>query len=275
MVFEKFFQTLAVLRVHVEGRNVDCQERFASRVPANSQESFVEIEKVSLRCGNKHAFLHVGNERAVFFFGAFALGDVLENVDSAESTSGWIGKRGIGSKKISGKPRVWIIAFTGPSFTIGTIFKVQILLGKKVADAAARVSGEIAASELAQTLIQTDYAELLVVNENGIADGFKRIFPLAMNTIHLFEQADILQSQTKVVCDVGEVGDLIGLISKRSVGPQDKNTEGAFLAMKWEGNEVLQGALGHPSALLLVLLFLHSQNAMILLKGTLGPILFG
>src|SRR5262249_48842580 len=104
-----------------------------------------------------------------------------------------IGKRGVGCEKISRQPGIGIIAFTRAPFAIGTIVKIHALLWEKAANSAARAGGEIAAGKRTQTLIQTDDAELLIMNEDGIADGIKGICPLAMHTVQLFEQADILQ----------------------------------------------------------------------------------
>ena len=59
----------------------------SSRVayPVMRKKRVVEVEEAALRRGDKNAFLNVGNQRAIFFLRAFAVGNIFQNVDGAQS----------------------------------------------------------------------------------------------------------------------------------------------------------------------------------------------
>src|SRR6267378_1367385 len=63
------------------GRNVGLQQLVAILIAQHAHERVVEIQESSLRCGDKHAFLHIGHQRAVFFLRPFAFGNVFQSMD--------------------------------------------------------------------------------------------------------------------------------------------------------------------------------------------------
>src|SRR5215470_2803267 len=147
--------------------------------------------------GDEDAFLYVGNERAVFFLGALALRDVFQHMNSAESASTGIRESGVGGKKESWKPRIGFVTFPCPPFTIRTIFKTKTFLWEQIANAAARVGRRFPPGQMAQPLIQSNDAKLLVVHKDRIADRIERVLPLPVNAVHLFKQPDVLQRKAQ------------------------------------------------------------------------------
>src|SRR6266478_5594096 len=69
MIKEQFLEPFAIRRVCVKGRRITFHQLFARGIAGNAQESVVEVQKVSLRSRDEHAFLNVRNKCAVFFFG--------------------------------------------------------------------------------------------------------------------------------------------------------------------------------------------------------------
>src|SRR5207253_5122871 len=49
MIKEQFLEPLAIRRVCVQGRRITVHQLFARGIPGNTQESVVEVKKVSLR----------------------------------------------------------------------------------------------------------------------------------------------------------------------------------------------------------------------------------
>ena len=78
VLVEQLLQPLAVRLVAIErARNVDRHQFFARLIAGHAEKRLVEIEKTSLRRGNKHALLYARNEGPVFLFRALPVGDVL------------------------------------------------------------------------------------------------------------------------------------------------------------------------------------------------------
>ena len=75
---QQLFEPLPIGRVLVEaGWNVNGQQLFAAVIAGHAQQGIVEVQEPALRCRNENAFLHVGNERAIFFFRSLAFRDVF------------------------------------------------------------------------------------------------------------------------------------------------------------------------------------------------------
>ena len=105
MLLQEFFQPVAIGAVGVEGfRNIDGKKFFARVVAGHPEEGVVEIQEAAQGSGDEHAFLHVRNQGAVFFFGTLAVGDVFQDMDNAERIPSRVGERGIGSEEIAAQP---------------------------------------------------------------------------------------------------------------------------------------------------------------------------
>ena len=130
VIVEQFFQTFAILRIHVERRDIEGKKRFAGRVTTNALERVVKIKKSALRGRNKNTFLNVRNESAILFFSAFPVRDVLQNVDRSQLAPARIGKRGIRREKIARQPRIGVVTFAGAALAIGAVLVAEIFLRK-------------------------------------------------------------------------------------------------------------------------------------------------
>ena len=128
VIVEQFFKPFAILRIHVQRRDIEGKKRFTGRVATNALERVVKIKKSALRGRNKNAFLNVRNERAILFFSAFAVRDVLQNVDRSQLAPARIGKCGIRREKIARQPRIGVVPFAGAALAIGTILVAKIFL---------------------------------------------------------------------------------------------------------------------------------------------------
>ena len=85
MFLEQLLQPFAVrgVCVHRAG-NISSQQFLASLKSRHAHHRIVEIEESSLRRRNKNAFLHAGHQRAILFFRALSLRDVLQDVHCAK-----------------------------------------------------------------------------------------------------------------------------------------------------------------------------------------------
>ena len=85
VLLQKLREPCAIGGIGVErSGNVDSQQLLAVFIAGHSKKCVVEIQETPLGRGDEHAFLNAGDQRTVFFLGAFSIGDVLQNVDGSE-----------------------------------------------------------------------------------------------------------------------------------------------------------------------------------------------
>ena len=130
MIKEQFLEPFAIRRVCVKGRRITFHQLFARRIAGNAQESVVEVQKVSLRSRDEHAFLNVRNQCAVFFFRPFAIRNVLQDVHCAHLAARRICEHRVRRQEIAGQPGIGIVSFARNALAIGTLFVLRVLLRK-------------------------------------------------------------------------------------------------------------------------------------------------
>ena len=194
VLLQEPFEPFAIGAFGIErGRNVDPHQLLAVLIAGHSKKRVVEIQEAPLGRGNEHTFLNAGDERTVFFLGAFSIGDVLQNVDGSELRSAWIRKRGIGGQEIAGQPRIGLVTFPANSLAVRTTLVGSVLHGEEFHDASADESAPLAPQKLAEPLIAAQNAPRTIVDQNRVANGIEGVFPLTLHGSDLFEQAHVLE----------------------------------------------------------------------------------
>src|SRR5437016_395132 len=198
MLLQKLLEPFAIGGIGIErGRNVDSQQFLAVLVAGHSKKGIVEIQEAPLGSGDKHAFLNAGDERTVFFLRALSIGDVLQNVDGSELQPTWIRKRGVGGQEIAGQPWIRLVAFPADSLAVRTTLVGSVLHGEEFRNAPADKRPSLTPQALPAPLIAPQNAPRAVVDQNGIANGIERIFPLMLHGGDLFKQAHVLKCQAE------------------------------------------------------------------------------
>src|ERR1700687_2607388 len=273
---QKLFEPFAIGAFGIErGWNVDPQQLLAVLIPGHSKKRVVEIQEAPLRRGDKHAFLNAGDQRTVFFLCAFAIGDVLQDVDSSELQSTWIRKRGIGGQEIAGQPRIGLVTFPANSLAVRATLVGSVLHGEELHDASADKCAPLSPQELAEPLIATQNAPRAIVDQDRVANGIEGVFPLTLHGSDLFKQAHVLKGQAEQVRDVDEVGKLVRVkpsVARRTDGD---DSQWSLLAGKRQSDERFQSGFIDPLSSLGIPLFFGLQELALPLQHSLCPGLHG
>src|SRR6266852_2938299 len=206
VLLQEPFEPFAIGAFSIErGRNVDPHQVLAVLIAGHSKKRVVEIQEAPLGRGNEHPFLNAGDQRTVFFLRAFAIGDVLQNVDGSELRSAWIRKRGIGGQEIAGQPWIGLVPFPGNSLAVGTTLIGSVLDREKFHDASPGKRAAFTSEELAEPLIASQNAPRAIVDQYGVANGIESVFPLTLYCGDLLKQAHVLQRKAEQVRDIDEI----------------------------------------------------------------------
>ena len=108
-------------------------------------------------------------------------------MDGAELESTGISKCGIGRQEIARQPRIRLVALSADSLTIRATLVGRVLDWEEVRDVSANQSAAFASEKLAEPLIAAENAARVIVNQDGIANGFEGVFPLALDGGDLFK----------------------------------------------------------------------------------------
>ena len=165
MLVEQLLQPLAVRLVAIErARNVDRHQFFARLIAGHAEKRLVEIEKTSLRRGNKHALLYARNEGPVFLLRALPVGDVLQNVYRSKLVSGGIGEHRVRRQEVALQPGIGIVTFAGKSLAVRANLVRGILTGQKFCHAPPNQPTAFTPQQMAEPLIASQDASLPIVN---------------------------------------------------------------------------------------------------------------
>ena len=139
-------QTVPLRTIYKKLRgDVQGQQLFAGVISGHPQHGVVEIQKPAVRRGDEDAFLNAGDQYAVFILGAFAFGNVFQDVHHSQLFTAGIGKCGIRRQKISRQPGIDVVPFPGDAFAVRTIHVGYALAGETIGNLAADDAREIRA----------------------------------------------------------------------------------------------------------------------------------
>src|SRR6266550_2526825 len=272
VLLQEPFEPFAIGAFGIErGRNVDPHQLLAVLIAGHSKKRIVEIQEAPLGRGDKHAFLNTGDERTVFFLRAFAIGDVLQDVDGSKLQSTWIGKRGIGGQEIAGQPRIGLVAFPADSLAVRATLVGSILHREEFHDASACKSAPLAPQELAEPLIAAQNASRAIVDQDRVANGIEGVFPLTLHGSDLFKQAHVLKGQAEQVRDVDKVGKLVWVkpfLARRTDGD---DSQWPLLAGKRQSDERFQSGFVDPPSSNGIPLLVGLQELALSLHHLLRP----
>src|SRR2546428_5856885 len=272
VLLQQSLKPLAIGGVLVERRrNINGHQLLAGLIAGHAQQGFVKIEKPSLRRGDKHAFLYVGDKRAILFLRPLAFRNVLKHVNGAELPPARVRERRVGHEEVPRKPGIGSVAFTGDSFAIGAITVGCVLGGKKFLNIPADQSAAPAAQKLLETLVAAQYAPLGIVNQDGVANGNESVFPLLLSGCDLLKQTNILQRHPQQVGNIHKVGDFVGVKARMRRRAYRNDSQGAVLPRKGERYQRFQSCFVQPLACGRVPFIFRFQKLAFFFQNMLRP----
>ena len=152
---------------------------------------------------------------------------------------------------------------------------VGILARKQFGNRTADPGLIFATRKMKHALIDAKDAAFLVVNEDGIANGVKRVCPLPLNRVHLLKKKDVLHREAEQVGNIFKVIDLVILNFGVLPAAHCKNPERRIFCAKHERDDLAYTGGEHAITFQLVGFVDNLHGAEFFMKYALSPGLAG